>query len=499
MTSLLAVHPSNTQIKPGLSGAQCALGLDVEYERASGDTLYWRDSHGHSHSAVDFVGGRGSFLFGHNHPAVVDAARELLNAQVPVHAQFSMSGRSVLLAQRLGAIATRETGGHFSFVTAFASSSAEALEAAIQHAELERSQRLSASLDDIDRHIDDARAAIRRGEAELVPGMYGFLGTHEQVFDVQDFDALVVALLHHNAQQVAKRPVFLALEKSAHESLASGNSPTSQNRKIRRPFGYLGLTLRLVPMNDATALESIVAQERAELFDLSLEGGKVLVRPREFPVFAAFLVEPIQSQAGLHSVEPVFAQSIRRFCNQQGIPLVVDESQSGMGRSGSFFASAQVGLKGDCYILSKALGGGLAKISALLIRKERYRSEFAGLAGLPFADDELAAGIALVVLDLLEADNGAAYRRAEQLGAVLLERLLGLKAQYPHLIHAVRGRGLLLGLEFAPLDTAESQIFRTVDHTESLGHLLSGCCTPQACGWRQAAVRTGCFVWSHRC
>jgi acetylornithine/succinyldiaminopimelate/putrescine aminotransferase/predicted amino acid dehydrogenase len=466
-------HPYSQHVKPRLAKVLAALGLDHSYERAEGDHLYWRDAEGREHAVLDLLGGYGSLLFGHNHPQLVATARELLEARVAVHAQFSLRRRAGDLAQRLDAIAARETGGQWHFKSVFANSGAEAIEAAIKHAELERVLKLQALLDDITLHIEEVRAALRRGEAELPADLYELAEIREKSFDVRNFDDLIVGLVDHNAKQLVRRPVFLALEKSFHGKLA-GSVQLTYNKLFRRPFQYLGLKTRFVPMGDAARLERIAADEKLELYDLGLEDGRVVLRRRELPIFTAFLVEPIQGEGGVHELQPDFARAIRRFCNQHDIPLVVDEIQSGMGRSGSFFASSQIGLKGDYYALSKSLGGGLAKIAALLIREDRYRPDFGLLHSSTYAEDDFSAGIALKVLELLEADDGAAYRRAAALGEQLRARLLALAARHPGVIREVRGRGLFLGIELAPQDGATSQIIRGADAADSLGYLVSG-------------------------
>lgn len=466
-------HPYSQYVRPRLGRVLTALGLDVSYERAEGDLLTWRDASGGTHEVLDLLGGYGSLLFGHNHPQLIAAAQALLASNVPVHAQFSLRAGAGALAQRLGEIATRETGGELRFVSVFANSGAEAIEAAIKHAELERVIKLARLLDEISNHIDTVRAAMRRGEVELPADLYEFSAVRETQFDVRCFDDLIVGLVNHNAAQLAKRPVFLALEKSFHGKLA-GSVQLTYNKLFRRPFQYLGLKTRFVPMNDAATLERIAADERLELLDLAIVDGRITLQRRELPIFSAFLVEPIQGEGGVHALQPEFGRSVRRFCNQHDIPLVIDEIQSGMGRSGSFFAASQIGLKGDYYTLSKALGGGLAKVSALLIREQRYRPDFGLLHTSTYAEDDFSAGIALKVLDMLEADDGAAYRQADQLGNLLRDALLALRGRHPGVILEVRGRGLLLGVEFAPQTQASSQIIRAADHADSLGYLISG-------------------------
>ena len=460
-------------VKPRLAGVLEAVGLDLHYTRAEGDWLYHRDADGRERRVLDVLGGYGALLLGHNHPAIVAAARGMLERQVPVHAQFSLRGRSGELARRLDHIARRETGDDTGFITTFANSGAEAVELAIKHAELERMLKLEALLDRITVNIEAVRDALRRGEARLDPDLYEFTDMREQVFDVRSFDDLIVALINHNSVQLGKRPVFLALEKSFHGKLA-GTVQLTYNKSFRRAFQYFGLKVRFVGMDDAGALERIARDEYLELFDLCIEDGRVRLVRQPLPIFTAFLLEPIQGEGGIRPVAQDFGRAVRRFCNQQDCPLILDEIQSGMGRCGRFFASSHINLRGDYYTLSKSLGGGLAKIAATLIRRDRYQDVFGLIHSSTFAEDDFSSGIALAVLDLLEANEGALYRQAAERGARLREMLDGLWQRYPDVIREVRGQGLFLGLEFHGLGSAASQILRSTAHSDSLGYFLAG-------------------------
>lgn len=466
-------HPFTLHVKPRLGQLLSVPGLDVSYERAEGNTLYWRDEQGREHAVLDLLGGYGSLLFGHNHPELVETARTLLGSQTPVHAQISLRRRAGELGARLGAIAARETGGQWEFMSLFASSGDEVVEAALKHAEFDRGLTLQALLDDIALNLEAVRDALRRGAARLPQGLFEFSAVRERHAAVRNAEELFAAVTDHNTAQLAKPAVFLALEHAFHGELCASVQLT-HNPRYRAPFRQLGPKVRFVPANDTAALQRIGQDEKLHLLDLALENGTVVLRERALPVFAAFVVEPLQGEGGVHELDADFAREIRRFCNQHDVPLIVDEIQCGMGRCGSFFAATQIGLKGDYYTLSQALGGGLAKIGALLIRKERYRAEFGLLHSSAFVDDDYSCGIALKVLELLEADAGAACRRAAELGESLRARLLALRERYPEVISDVRGRGLLLGVEFAPQLQADSQIIRGADVTDSLGYLLSG-------------------------
>ncbi|UXI69106.1 aminotransferase class III-fold pyridoxal phosphate-dependent enzyme [Tahibacter amnicola] len=460
-------------VKPRLAKVLRAIGLDVRYERAQGDYMYYRDASGAERRVLDLLGGYGALLLGHNPPVVLDAARRMLDAGVPVHAQFSLRGKTGELARALNQIVRRDSRSDTDFVVTLANTGAEAIEAAIKHAELERVKKLERLLDAITLNIEHVRDAIRRGVVEIPPDLYESTDMREYVFDVRSFDDLIVALINHNSKEMARRPIFLALEKSFHGKLATSVQLT-WNKNFRRAFQSLGLKTRFIAMNDAAALDRIAREEESELFDVGIVDGKVALIRRPWPQYAAFLLEPIQGEGGIHSVDVEFGRAIRAFCNQQDCPLIIDEIQSGMGRTGAFLASSQIGLRGDYYTLSKSLGGGLAKLSALLIRQDRYDTDFGLVHSSTFAEDDFSSGIALAVLEQLERDDGALYRQAAERGNALKRGLESLRDRYPDVIKDIRGRGLFLGLEFHPRDAAYSQILRTTDYADSLGYFIAG-------------------------
>src|SRR5204863_305618 len=98
------------------------------------------------------------------------------------------------------------------------------------------------------------------------------------------------------------------------------------------------------------------------VFDVVARDGRIDIVERDFPVFAALIVEPVQSEGGIHVLTEEFAAAVREICDDIGCPVIVDEIQSGMGRCGAFFAGSLNGFRGDYITLSKSLGGGLAKV-----------------------------------------------------------------------------------------------------------------------------------------
>lgn len=460
-------------VKSHLSEMLAALGLNVAYTRASGNSLYYRDANGEEVPVLDLLGGYGALILGHNHPRIASAAQRLIDQQVPVHAQFSLRERSGELAHRLNQIFQRELGSDDTFNVTFANSGAEAVEVAIKHAELDRILKLDKLLKDVTLNIERVQRAIRNGDAKIPENIYNHAPIRERVFDVRSFEELIVGLIDHNTEQLVQRPVFLVLEKSFHGKLI-GSVQLTYNKNFRRPFQYFGLKTRFVSPTDPKQLERIVAEERLVIYDLAVTDGIVQIVERELPIFAAFLVEPIQGEGGVHCLDPAFAQLIRKTCNELDCPLIIDEIQSGMGRAGSFLASTQIPLKGDYYTLSKSLGGGLAKISATLIRKSILRKEFSLIHSSTFAEDDFSAGIALQVLDLLEADGGQAYRLIQASSDKLFSAMKRLKAAYPDVILDVRGKGLFIGVEFQDQKDAVSIVIRGSAYSESFGYMMSG-------------------------
>jgi predicted amino acid dehydrogenase len=145
-----------------------------------------------------------------------------------------------------------------------------------------------------------------------------------------------------------------------------------------------------------------------------------------------------------------------------------------MGRTGTFLASETAGVRGDYYLLSKSLGGGLAKIAALLVDRARYLPDFGYLHTSTFAEDDFSSTVALAALDLLERDGRRLLRQCRDKGEYLLRRLREVQARYPEQIRDVRGRGLLIGVELRPQLRSRSALLRILSEQRLLGFFAAG-------------------------
>ena len=156
-------------------------------------------------------------------------------------------------------------------------------------------------------------------------------------------------------------------------------------------------------------------------------------------------MEPIQGEAGIIVPPHGFLAGLRRICDAHGVLLILDEVQSGLGRTGAWFAYEHEGIRPDGVILGKALGGGVLPVSAFVARREVMDVFTPGSHGSTFGGNPLAAAVGLEALRVIR-DEGLVDRSAA-LGAHMLARLRAL--DHPAL-NAVRGRGLWVGAEIDP-------------------------------------------------
>ena len=190
----------------------------------------------------------------------------------------------------------------------------------------------------------------------------------------------------------------------------------------REGFGPFAPGFRAVPFGDLAAVERAITPETA-----------------------AVLVEPIQGEAGI-IVPPVgYLIGLRRICDAHNVLLILDEVQSGLGRTGAWFAFQHEGIQPDGLILGKALGGGVLPVSAFVARRELMDVFTPGSHGSTFGGNPLAAAVGLEALHVLR-DEGL-VEKSRVLGNHMLRRLRAIESPA---LKAVRGRGLWVGAEIDP-------------------------------------------------
>ena len=197
----------------------------------------------------------------------------------------------------------------------------------------------------------------------------------------------------------------------------SGAVAATDNPDIRSPFNGTD-NVKFVALNDLNAVEK------------ELSGGE----------YAAVMIEGIQGVAGIQMPGDAFLRELRRLCDQYGVLLILDEIQSGCGRSGKYFAHQWSGIRADLVTMAKGIGNGFP-IGAVMISptiQARY-----GMLGTTFGGNHLACTAALAVCDVIENENLIA--NAAKVGDWFREAFKGNPA-----LTEFRGRGLMIGLEVKP-------------------------------------------------
>ena len=337
-------------LNPQLSRTLHAIGFDRAYERAEGAYLY--DADGHRYA--DFLAGFGVFGVGRNHPVVIRALHQMLDAGLADLVQFDCALLPGLLAERLLAKAPGLDRVYFG------NSGTEAVEAALKFA----------------RYATGRRRIIYCDHA---------------------FHGLTTGSLSVNGAA----------------EFRSGFAPLLPDTMI--PFGDL----------DALAAE--------------LRKGDV----------AALLIEPIQGK-GVHVVPPGFLAAAATLLHEHGALLICDEVQTGLGRTGRFFGYQHEDVQPDIVTVAKALSGGFVPVGATLAKDWIFQKVYSSMDRVLVHDSTFgsnAAAMAAGLAALSVIDDEDLVGNAERTGAALRDALQLLVDKY-EMLTEVRGRGLMIGLEF---------------------------------------------------
>jgi len=180
-----------------------------------------------------------------------------------------------------------------------------------------------------------------------------------------------------------------------------------------------------------------------EGFDHVPYGDLAAVKKALTPETGAIVVEPIQGEGGIRVPPAGFLKALRELCDEKGLLLVLDEVQTGIGRTGKFFAYEWAGIEPDILATAKGLGGGFP-IGACLAKAEAAKGMTVGTHGSTFGGNPLATTVGKAVLDAVLEDGF--LDRVARTGLLFKQRLAEIKDRHPAVIAEVRGEGLLLGV-----------------------------------------------------
>ncbi len=214
-------------------------------------------------------------------------------------------------------------------------------------------------------------------------------------------------------------PEIITAQKSFHGRTLATVAATGQ-KKVQKGFEPLFAGFNYVPFQDLSAIEKAINDSTA-----------------------AVMIEPIQGEGGVHVGSPEYLMGVRDICTKRGVLLILDEVQTGLGRTGKLFCYQHTDIEPDILTMAKALGGGLP-IGAILAKKQTADHFVPGTHATTFGGNPLSCSAAMAVVHALV--NEGILESCQKIGLYFEEKLRELQGKYPF-IQEVRGKGLMWGME----------------------------------------------------
>jgi acetylornithine/succinyldiaminopimelate/putrescine aminotransferase/predicted amino acid dehydrogenase len=227
------------------------------------------------------------------------------------------------------------------------------------------------------------------------------------------------------------RELIVSTENSFHGKTLASLSATGKD-SYQIPFRAPAPGFLRIPFNDLEILKKTFAQYNDNI--------------------AGFIVEPVQGEGGIITADPGYLPAVQKLCNEYGIVFIVDEIQTGLGRTGALFACDHEKVEPDVMLLAKALGGGMVPLGVCISSPEVWNEDFAMLHSSTFANNNITCAVGISVLEKLGENNQEIIKEVGRKGEYLFQQVTRLAENYPTVIKEVRGKGLMVGLEFHNLD-----------------------------------------------
>ena len=242
-------------------------------------------------------------------------------------------------------------------------------------------------------------------------------------------ETIEAALKLARAYNPAKQTIIAATKGFHGKSF--GSLSVSAKGEFRKPFGALLPGVEHFPFNDLNAV-------RRKFEHLKMVGEEV----------GAVLLEPVQGEGGVNVPSDDYLPGIRALCDEFGALMILDEVQTGMGRTGKMFCFEHYGISPDILCLAKAFGGGVMPAGAVIGTKDVFSKLFDNpfLHTTTFGGNPLACAAALATINVLIEER--LPERAGVLGARMLEKIRGSAKRHPDVVTEARGKGLLMAIEF---------------------------------------------------
>ena len=233
-------------------------------------------------------------------------------------------------------------------------------------------------------------------------------------------EAAIKLARRYGGEHLGGKYEILSTHNSFHGRTLATLTATGQE-KVRAGYDPLPAGFRQIPFNDLSAAEEAIDEQKT----------------------VGIMVEPIQAEGGINVPDDNYLRGLREICDRRGLLLILDEVQTGMGRTGKLFGYENFGIEPDIMTLAKALGGGLP-LGAMVAREAVAKSFVPGSHASTFGGNPLACNVGLAVMKALL--KGGVLTNCMKMNKVFIQRLQALRDRFSF-IRGIRGKGLILGLE----------------------------------------------------
>ncbi len=255
------------------------------------------------------------------------------------------------------------------------------------------------------------------------------------------------------ARSATGKEMIISTLNSFHGKTLGALSATGKD-SYQLPFRAPAPGFARIPYNDLQALERVL-QEQVDNT-------------------AAFIVEPVQGEGGIVTAQPGYLKGAQELCKEYGVVFIVDEIQTGLGRTGRLFACEHEGIEPDIMLLAKALGGGILPMGVCISSPRVWNDDFGMLHSSTFANNQVTCAVGIAVLERLEQNNRELIQEVEEKGKYLLKKLQEIDVQYPGVVKEIRGSGLMVGVEINELTDCGSFDMTYLADCEGFTALIAG-------------------------
>ena len=432
-----------SHIRPDQSQLIELMSLDREYVTGKNNWIY--DNKGTKY--LDFTGSYGANTLGHGN-ILRSLAANFLRTESLSFLQGHQSIHASKLANTINKYLASETKLN-NWTLQFSNSGTEAVEIALKVSKYKFSQNLKKKQIKIQELYNKARRELEE---------IGKIDEIENLLEIKD----------HNKKVFSKAHKIICLEKAFHGK-TNESLKLTYNNKLKEDIITKNETSVITEINKPLKLVRKIEENKSIIKIPYIENGLLKYKEESFYHVAAIIAEPIQGEGGIIELEKDFLAALREQATRLDALLIFDEIQTGCFRTGKMVCSSELGINADIYTFSKGLSAGFSKSGITAINSKLFPKGFDLIQSSTFAEDSLSCYVANKALKLAKSH----YENNQEAIQYLKQSLEFLKDSFPNIVSSVRGKGLMLALEFSKELNFKNYEFKYFFDAEMFGHLIS--------------------------